>query len=131
MPLPKALIDNEYCYLTTRGRVTGRPHTIEIWFGAADSAIYMLSGNGDRSDWVRNLRVTPAASVRIGRRHFTGHGRILPSGTAEDARARQLLLEKYRPHYEGDLTGWGRTALVVAIDVVLPPAKRSTRQPSR
>jgi hypothetical protein len=35
----------------------------------------------------------------------------------EDALARHLLLEKYSPAYSGDLTGWGRTALPVAIDL--------------
>ena len=27
-----ALAGETYCYLTTTGRVTGKPHTIEIWF---------------------------------------------------------------------------------------------------
>ena len=33
-----ALAGESYCYLTTRGRVTGQPHTIEIWFGMPDDA---------------------------------------------------------------------------------------------
>src|SRR5690606_17915662 len=33
MPLDDGLAAEPYCYLTTTGRVTGRPHTIEIWFG--------------------------------------------------------------------------------------------------
>ena len=27
-----AHVDDDFCYLTTRGRVTGAPHEIEIWF---------------------------------------------------------------------------------------------------
>jgi hypothetical protein len=34
---------------------------------------------------------------------------------AEDAKARRLLAEKYRPRYRGDLTEWGQTSLPVAI----------------
>src|SRR4029453_4300561 len=57
-----------YCYLTTTGRVSGRPHTIEIWFALQDRTLYVLSGGGDRSDWVRNLLRHPEVSVRLGRR---------------------------------------------------------------
>jgi hypothetical protein len=32
------------CYLTTTGRVSGRPHTIEIWFALQDRTLYVLSG---------------------------------------------------------------------------------------
>ena len=36
---------------------------------------------------------------------------------AEDALARRLLVEKYAPGYERDLTEWGRTSLPVAVDL--------------
>ena len=108
----------QFCYLTTTGRVTGRPHTIEIWFGLNERTLYMLSGNGprQRADWVRNLMKTPAVSVRIGEREFAGVGRIV-NDAQEDALARRLLLEKYEPTYSGDLSEWGRTALPVAVDL--------------
>jgi deazaflavin-dependent oxidoreductase (nitroreductase family) len=108
----------QFCYLTTTGRVTGRPHTIEIWFGLNGRTLYMLSGNGphQRADWVRNLMKTPAVNVRIGERGFVGTGRIVEDAD-EDALARRLLLEKYEPAYSGDLSEWGRTALPVAVDL--------------
>ena len=56
----------DYCYLSTTGRVSGEPHEIEIWFALADGVAYMLSGGGDRSDWVKNLRANPAVTIRIG-----------------------------------------------------------------
>lgn len=28
------LANEDFCYMTTTGRVSGRPHEIEIWFGA-------------------------------------------------------------------------------------------------
>lgn len=112
-----SLADEQFCYLTTTGRVTGGPHTIEIWFGLNDRTLYMLSGNGprQRADWVRNLMKTPAVSVRIGERGFAGTGRIVVDAD-EDALARRLLLEKYVPTYSGDLSEWGETALPVAVD---------------
>jgi deazaflavin-dependent oxidoreductase (nitroreductase family) len=110
------LAEEPYCYLTTTGRVSGEPREIEIWFGLEGSTLYMLSGGGDRSNWVRNLIKTPEVSVRIGDRTFAGRARIVDD-VAEDARARELLLAKYSPGYGGDLSDWGRTALPVAVDL--------------
>jgi deazaflavin-dependent oxidoreductase (nitroreductase family) len=111
-----ALAREAFCYITTTGRVSGRPHEIEIWFGLESSTIYMLSGGGERSDWVRNIMRAPAVTVRIGGRQFAGRGRTV-TDAAEDGLARRLLLEKYSPGYDGDLTDWGRRALPVAIDL--------------
>lgn len=107
-----------FCYLATTGRVTGRQHTIEIWFGLGGRTLYMLSGNGprQRADWVRNIMKTSAVSLRIGDREFAGKGRVVED-EEEDALARRLLLEKYEPAYSGDLSEWGETALPVAVDL--------------
>ncbi|MEX2246854.1 MAG: nitroreductase family deazaflavin-dependent oxidoreductase [Dehalococcoidia bacterium] len=114
MALTVKLAGQDYCYVTTTGRVTGKPRTIEIWFGAAGDTLYLLSGGRDRSDWVRNMRKTPEVSVRIGRRRFAARARIVRARTKEDALARRLLLEKYARY--DDLDDWGRTALTVALD---------------
>ena len=113
-----SLAGEAFCYLTTNGRVTGRAHTIEIWFALNEGTLYMLSGNGPRhrADWVRNLMKTPAVTVRIGDREFSGSGRVVEDGE-EDALARRLLLEKYEPMYSGDLSEWGQTALPVAVEL--------------
>jgi deazaflavin-dependent oxidoreductase (nitroreductase family) len=106
----------EYCYLTTTGRVTGRPHEIEIWFGLNDGTAYMLAGGREKSDWVRNLIREPAVTLQIAGVRFKGTARIVGTG-AEDALARRLLLEKYTPGYGGDLTEWGRDSLPVAVEL--------------
>ena len=113
-----ALAQESFCYLTTTGRITRRPHTIEIWFALSQRTVYMLSGNGPhaRADWVRNLAKAPAVTIRIRDREFAGIARIVEDPD-EDALARCLLLEKYEPTYAGDLTDWGRTALPVAVDL--------------
>jgi deazaflavin-dependent oxidoreductase (nitroreductase family) len=114
----EGLADEEYCYLTTTGRISGEPREIEIWFGLAGSTLYMLSGGRDRSNWVRNLMRAPAVRVRIGDREFEGAARIVDDGT-EDATARRLLLDKYAPGYRGDLTEWGRDSLPIAVDLAI------------
>jgi hypothetical protein len=110
------LARQSFCYFTTTGRVTGRHHTIEIWFAIRGRTLYMLSGGRDRSDWVRNLMRVPETTVRIGLTELIGRARVVTGGT-EDALARRLLREKYEPGYSGDLSDWGRTALPVAVDL--------------
>jgi deazaflavin-dependent oxidoreductase (nitroreductase family) len=106
-----------FCYVTTIGRRTGRPHTIEIWFGERDGTLYLMSGGGDRSDWVRNMRKEPKVSVRIGGEERPGVARFVDDPD-EDAAARRLLAAKYQSWREGrPLSRWASTALVVAIDL--------------
>jgi deazaflavin-dependent oxidoreductase (nitroreductase family) len=115
MGFDPVLVNENYCYLTTTGRVSGQPREIEIWFGLAGESLYMLSGGRDRSDWVRNLVQDPAVSVRIADARLDGRARIVDD-PGEDAAARRLLFEKYSPGYSGDLDNWRRTALPVAVD---------------
>jgi deazaflavin-dependent oxidoreductase (nitroreductase family) len=104
--------------LTTIGRVTGRPHIIEIWFAHVDSTIYMLSGGGTRSDWVRNLTRTPAVRVRVGADEYAATARLV-TAPHEDRLARDAVHDKYTARYSGDLTGWRETALPIAVDLDL------------
>ena len=108
--------DESFCYLTTTGRVTGRPHTIEIWFAARGETIFLLSGGGRRADWVRNVERDPAVEVRIADRRFRGTARTVVD-PEEDERARTIVHDKYRPGYGGDLSGWRRRSLPMAIDL--------------
>lgn len=110
------LAAEDFCYVTTTGRRTGNPHKIEIWFALAGSTVYILSGGGERSDWVRNVVASPEVTVRIGDRTFLGRARIVEDA-AEERMARDLLFGKYEEGYEGDLTSWRDGALPVAIDL--------------
>ena len=116
--IDQRLANLDFCYVTTVGRVTGKEHTVEIWFAISGDAAYILAGGGHASDWVKNAKRQPETTVRIGTRVFAGRARIVDDRD-EDALARRLLLEKYSPRYNGDLDEWGRTALPVAIDLDL------------
>jgi deazaflavin-dependent oxidoreductase (nitroreductase family) len=109
-----SVADLDYCYLTTTGRHSGRPHRIEIWFALGDGAAYLLSGGGDRSDSVRNLMISPDVVLEIGEERRTTRARVV-TDPEEKAIARRLVLEKYRPRYRGDLEKWGRTSMPIAI----------------
>lgn len=121
-----ALASEDFCYVSTAGRVTGRTHEIEIWFQVREDTLYILAGGGLRSDWVKNIRKTPAVVVRIAGARMRGRARLVVD-RAEDTRARQLLLEKYAPRYGGDLADWGRTATPVAIDLDAHPDPEDAR----
>jgi deazaflavin-dependent oxidoreductase (nitroreductase family) len=110
--------DEDFAYLTTIGRRSGKAHTIEIWFGRHDDRLYVLSGGGDRADWVQNLRRMPQVRFRIGTQTASATARVLRAGTKEDGLARELLDGKYQGWREGKrLSSWARNALAVAIDL--------------
>jgi deazaflavin-dependent oxidoreductase (nitroreductase family) len=115
-----AHVDDDFCYLTTRGRVTGDPHEIEIWFALdteSPTTLFLMAGGGGGSDWVRNLRVEPAVTVRIGDTTYAARARVVEANTDEDERARTLVHDKFAPRYSGDLTDWRGRALPVAVEV--------------
>lgn len=112
------LADEDFCYLTTTGRRSGRPHTIEIWFALNGQTLYLLSGGREKSDWVKNAKQHPEVQVRIREQVFSGRARLIAEAQ-EDALARKLLYEKYTPRDSDDLRDWSRTSLPVAVDVLL------------
>ena len=115
-----AALRDDYCYLTTRGRVTGNDHEIEIWYvrerEPGRDTLYLLAGAGERSDWVRNLQVDPRVTVRIGDVTHPARGRVV-ADPDEDARARTLVFDKYQPRNDGELVTWRGRALPVVLDL--------------
>ena len=118
-PLLSHLKDEDFCYLTTTGRITGKAHQIEIWFGLNDITLYLLSGGMDKSDWVKNLLKNPSVTVRVDSHTFKATARLVKD-EEEEMMARNLLADKYNERRaNGSLTKWARTALVVGIDISL------------
>jgi len=101
------------CTLVTRGRTSGEPRPITIWFAAVGRTIYLLSGGGEAAHWVRNLRADPAVAVIAGGVRRDGRARIV-QGEAEDPVAREAIAAKYGTT---GLKTWLRVSLPVAIDL--------------
>ena len=57
-------------FLTTIGRTTGRPRTVELWFTYHQGFLYLL-GHAD-AHWVRNLTSNPRVTVEIDDTSFAG-----------------------------------------------------------
>jgi deazaflavin-dependent oxidoreductase (nitroreductase family) len=111
-------MSDDYCYLTTRGRVTGDDHDNEIWYAREDGEVYELAGAGEQSVWVRNLQVEPAVRLRIDDVTYAARGRVV-TDPDEDRHARTVVFEKYQPRNDGELVTWRERALPVAIDLDL------------
>lgn len=114
---PIEIADAPFCYVTTTGRRTGNPHTIEIWFAVSPTAptLYILTYRD--SDTVRNLRKDASVTVRIGGGDYRATARLVDPGSGEQTEARRLIVDKYQSLGASDLESWGADALLVAFDV--------------
>ena len=121
MTVDSALGGEAFAYLTTTGRVSGKPHEIEIWFALNDNIAYLMNGDSrdaaGNADWLRNLRKQPAVRFRIAGQTFDAVARVV-TDAKEDALARRLLLAKYATAQDR-LEVWGRVAVPVAIDLAI------------
>lgn len=81
-------------HLTTAGRVTGRAHTVELWFALDESCVY-LSHEGRATDWMKNIMRNGKVSFEIGGKKFVGNARVLTERDENAWEAKQALYEKY------------------------------------
>jgi deazaflavin-dependent oxidoreductase (nitroreductase family) len=70
----------QYLYLTTRGRKSGQPREIEIWFTHLSGRFFLIA-EYPISQWVQNLRVNSDVQVRVGGKSFAAHARFVSSET--------------------------------------------------
>jgi deazaflavin-dependent oxidoreductase (nitroreductase family) len=95
-----------FLYLTTKGRVTGLPRTVEIWFVEHAGRHFIVSERREDAGWVKNLLREPAVSFRIGK---SGPSREATAEIVRDqetvAKVSALMDEKY---------GWSE-GLIVAL----------------
>ena len=97
----------QYLYLTTRGRRSGLPRQIEIWFTHRDGCFYLIA-EYQTSKWVQNLRSHPDAQVRVGEMNFAVSARFV-SPEAEPE-LHQSVADLSREKY-----GWGEGTIVELI----------------
>jgi len=112
----RVVADDDFCYLTTTGRHSGRPHRIEIWYARAGETLYLLAGGARSSDWVQNLIADASVLVELDGVVRAGRGRVIEVDI-EAERARALVFDKYTPRHPDDLTDWRQRALPIAVDL--------------
>jgi len=110
--------DQPYAWLTTVGRRSAEPRTVELWFVLDGRTVHFLAGGGEGAQWVRNAGVEPSVRLRVGQRTYAGRARRPAPGSVEEATARRRMAAKYQGWREGrPLSRWAREALCVAVDL--------------
>ena len=95
-----SLADAKVLYLTTIGRHSGQPRTIEIWFTCYQDKLYLNAEQALNANWVRNILQNPDVCVCIKEQQFVGCARILDRQT--DRALWDTVAELSRQKY-----GWG------------------------
>ena len=75
-----------------------------------------MSGGGERSDWVRNMKANRSVDVRLGGSTFAGTATVAPTDV-DELPIREAMAAKYQGWTPGSsLSDWARTAVIVRIE---------------
>jgi deazaflavin-dependent oxidoreductase (nitroreductase family) len=94
------LADAKVLYLTTIGRQSGQPRTIEIWFTCYQGKLYLNAECAYKAHWVTNVIQNHRVHVRIKNQEFVGQTRVLDRQQDDDLW--EVVAELSRQKY-----GWG------------------------
>jgi deazaflavin-dependent oxidoreductase (nitroreductase family) len=97
--------EEQFLYLTTRGRKTGLPREIEIWFIRIGAAYYLIAEHRTQANWVKNIQHNEQLDFRVGAQQFAGTGRVLDENA--DAALWQDVAERFAQKY-----GWNEGLVV-------------------
>jgi deazaflavin-dependent oxidoreductase (nitroreductase family) len=84
--------------LTTRGRQTGRPHRVTLWFVHQAGRLYLMAyarRHGRGTDWYQNLRRARDGMVEVGDRRFDVEWEAIDDPAAELTNITELFSGKY------------------------------------
>jgi deazaflavin-dependent oxidoreductase (nitroreductase family) len=95
----------------TTGRSSGLPRRIPIGGRRDGSHFWLVSGDGESADYIRNIKANNRVRIRIGGRWHTGTAQLLPN---DDARARLITLPRFNSAMVRTL---GTDLLTVRIDL--------------
>jgi hypothetical protein len=109
--------DEKYIYLTTRGRKTGKPHTVELWFAIAGKKIY-LSHEGACTDCMKNILKDGRVEFKIDNMQFKGNARISKSGEAFELGKHALYLKYYGKADEDTINDWFSESTIIEISMI-------------
>lgn len=89
----RAVAGAQTLVLTHRGRKSGKPYDVTIWF-VVDGAAIVLPGGNLKTNWPRNLRANPDATIKIRSETFHGIAAEI-TDAAGRARAAAMAQRKY------------------------------------
>lgn len=109
-----AVRNEKLIHLTTVGRKTARPHTVELWFATADGKVY-LSHEGARTDWMKNIEAEPRVSARIAKLKFEATARLARSDSIETGKM-ALYQKYYGPASKEIIDDWFSLSEVIQVN---------------
>ena len=92
------------------GRKTGQPHdavAMVLRYDETGREAVICAGWGPETDWIRNLRASPAVTVRLGRESFTPEHRFLSDDEAFDVATGFRREHPHRLWLISRILGWG------------------------
>jgi hypothetical protein len=111
------IADEKYIYLSTRGRKTGNPHAVELWFAIAGKKIY-LSHEGAYTDWMKNIIEDGRVEFKIGKVQFRGNARIAEAGEVFELGKHALYLKYYGKADEDTINEWFSESTITEISMI-------------
>ena len=104
-------------YLTTVGRTTGKPHTVELWFAFAGGSIF-LSHEGKYTDWMKNITRGRRVRARIGRLNLEAQATILNKGERQQLGKTSLFEKYYGPAPKAKIDDWFELSTIIELTPV-------------
>ncbi|MEW6271524.1 MAG: nitroreductase/quinone reductase family protein [Thermodesulfobacteriota bacterium] len=93
--------------LVTRGRKSGRPREVTIWFVVDDGSIGLGTLDASRN-WVRNARAAGEVELVFGDERLRGRFRDVSADPAAHERIRRGMARKYWPAWIASWLGIGQ-----------------------
>ena len=107
----------QLAYLTTIGRKSGKPHTVELWFALAGGKIY-LSHEGATTDWMRNIASNRRVSIRLGSAILEADAEIPEEAFAIKAGQKALYEKYYGPASQAKIDDWFELSKIIELTPV-------------
>ena len=105
--------------LVTRGRKTGLPRTVELWFTYERGAVELLAHAGrlqPGTHWYRNLTVDPQVEVHVSGHSWPGRAAILSESAVP------AIVDRFRAKYgEATVRQWYDDTRRLPVRVTLDP----------
>ena len=107
-----------YALLETTGRRTGQPRRTPVGNGlvAGSDTFWLISEQGMRAAYVRNIQANPRVRIKTGRRWRTGTARVLPE---DDTRRRLSETGRYN---DAAVRFFGKPDELVTLRIDLDPS---------
>ena len=119
----KALTRRRQISITVTGRRSGREITMPVWFVSDDRAVWLLPGDGSKTQWYRNLMKNRAITVQAGSQREDFQAKLIKSQGAVSTVIRQFR-EKYTAE---EIKRW-YSGLDVAVQIPVPGAASSEKR---